>query len=297
MATITARVDGVSCASRVRVTAAYPYDLLFDQYTDGMVELFRKDIRTPGDTATRVFPNRRWATDPTASPEGSRIAVVRNDATGARGIWIVNPDGTGIMEVTSGADDQPSWSPDGTRIAFQRWTAGSDADIWIVKLDGTGEVNLTADQGATSQGRPAWGPGSRIAYSHRTGGEAHVWTMAGDGSDKRPVTSGEVYDDEPDWSPDGNLLAFQRFGDIWLVNAGGGGERPLAALAFGQFMPAWSPDGTLVAFSSPDAGGVFQIFTVRATGGWVAQRTFDLPGIGGNGIPPRKENPSWLRAR
>ena len=35
--------------------------------------------------------------------------------------------------------------------------------------------------------------------------------MAADGSDPGPVTSGDVYDNHPDWSPDGTMIVFTRF--------------------------------------------------------------------------------------
>jgi hypothetical protein len=292
-ATITARVDATTASIPIRVYSRHAYDLLYDAFTGAFVEVLRKDIRLPGTGAARIFPNQRWATDPAGSPDGSRIAVVRNDATGPRGIWLVNPDGSGVFEVTSGIDDQPAWSPGGDHIVFRRRVPGGGTDIWVVNADGTGATNLTADHGATSQSSPAWSPAGRIAYSHAAAGEAHIWTMAANGSDKRQITTGAVYDDEPAWSPDGARLAFQRFGDIWLAFATGGAPWPLVQLYFGQFAPAWSPDGLLVAFTSKDAAGTFQIFTVRADGTGVAQRTHDSAAPGA-ALAPHKGNPAWL---
>jgi len=293
-AAIHARVDGITAMVPVRVWMNGAFDLLFDAFTGSMVEVLRLDPREPGAASTRIFLNQRWATDPVAAPDGSRIAVVRNDATGPRGIWTVRPDGSSIYEVTSDTDDQPAWSPDGSRIAFRRRVPGGGTDIWVVRLDGSGAVNLTADLGATNQASPAWSSGNRIAFSHVVNGEAHIWTMAADGSDKRQVTTGPVYDDEPAWSPDGSRIAFQRFGDIWEVFPTGGAPWLLVQLPFGQFTPAWSPDGAMIAFTSKDPNGVYQVYTVRADGTAIAQRTFGTAGPG-TALVPHKGNPAWIR--
>ena len=117
--------------------------------------------------------------------------------------------------------------------------------------------------------------------------------MRADGTDKQQVTRGDVWDDQPAWSPNGNTLAFQRtapavFGDLYLVNATGGNERklmPFADLAFGQFAPAWSPDGRLIAFSSKHEGGIYQIYTVWADGSKLARRTSG---------ETNKQSPAWI---
>jgi len=47
---------------------------------------------------------------PTWSPDGRRIAFVRSTPAGVDdGIFIVNADGSGLVRVTDGEDDQPDW--------------------------------------------------------------------------------------------------------------------------------------------------------------------------------------------
>jgi TolB protein len=85
-----------------------------------------------------------------------------------------------------------------------------------------------------------------------------VFTINSDGSDDRQITrppDGTV-DDQPDWSPDGKQIAFERCSDaegcIAMVVAAEGGEpqqvRLKCRLSGGcdGSAPAWTPDGRLV---------------------------------------------------
>ncbi len=109
----------------------------------------------------------------TVSGENGRIAYV-SLADGDSDIYAVNPDGTGVVQLTNAPDqsgspvrdEKPTWSPDGRSIAFTRT---------ISVLDGS-EIT---DQ--------------------RT-----IWTMAADGSHQQMVAVG----DDPAWSPDGRSIAF-----------------------------------------------------------------------------------------
>ena len=47
---------------------------------------------------------------PSWSPDGSRIAFASRQPFG-HGIYVVNPDGSGIRQLTAGPDDHPAWSP------------------------------------------------------------------------------------------------------------------------------------------------------------------------------------------
>jgi Tol biopolymer transport system component len=49
---------------------------------------------------------------PDWSPDGARIAFVRSEPDGSNErIWIVNADGSSLVQVTDGTDDNPDWGP------------------------------------------------------------------------------------------------------------------------------------------------------------------------------------------
>lgn len=304
-ATITARVEGKFAAATVVITADYDFELLYDGWS-GIAgqgpELYRLNIRAPGSMPARLRPGA-YATDVSPSPDGRRMTFVGYPNEHPQ-IYVANIDGTEARRLTTtlARDDEPAWSPDGTKIAFRRWDlAGTgDSDVWVMNADGTDARSLTADLGRTNQTGPAWSPrlpdGShRIVLSSQTNnaaGEAHLWTMRADGTDKRQLTTGHVFDDQAAWSPDGTTIAFSRHGataflGLQLVRADGTNLRPLlrAPFSFAQFAPAWSPDGRLIAFTSKE-GGLHQVYSVWPDGSNVARRTFD---------DTDKGHPAWVR--
>lgn len=95
---------------------------------------------------------------------------------------------------------------------------------------------------------PAWAPdGRRIAVSYLD----RVWTMAPDGRQARPLTSGGFSAErDPRWSPDGRhlaLAAYRKTGfDIIVVPASGGEFTVVTTLPGDERWPSWTPDGRIV---------------------------------------------------
>lgn len=294
---VRARVDGDTGRAVVIVRSEYDFDLVFPGWSGTAGEWPRLYMVDPNDSSrvANGLSATLGAVDFAVAPDGSQY-VVAGIVGNVRGLYRVNRDGSNpTLLLADSAASQPAWSPDGTKIAFRRWPIGEGADIWIMNTDGSDLVNLTADHGATSQHTPAFSPllpggGYRLAYAHSPGPTAHIWTMDPDGSDKTQVTSGDVWDDSPAWSPDGAKLVYQRTGDIWVVQASGGAPWSLVTLPFGQFAPQWSPDGALVAFATKAGSGHFEIFTVRVSPagvnvGGLTQRTADALD---------KQEPAWV---
>jgi len=80
---------------------------------------------------------------------------------------------------------------------------------------------------------------------------------------------------DPDWSPDGQFLAYAARGDIWLVPAAGGEAKALTRGPAYHSEPAFSPDGSRVALTM-DFDGNLEIGIVDAAGGAIERLTTDL---------------------
>jgi Tol biopolymer transport system component len=87
-----------------------------------------------------------------------------------------------------------------------------------------------------------------------------LFTINPDGSHLVQITfpAANVLDTEPDWSPDGTRMAFERrtfCGDecetdeLYVVNADGSNIHPIATPTPTVESPAWSPDGQQIAFA------------------------------------------------
>src|SRR5215217_2166268 len=98
------------------------------------------------------------------------------------------------------------------------------------------------------------GKNGDIIYSDNTcppaGGRCSfpIIRMNGDGSGKR--TLGDFKGTNPDWSADGQKIAFTgyRVPAIYTMNADGSARRRLTDGARGEVSPAWFPDGRKIAF-------------------------------------------------
>jgi TolB protein len=188
------------------------------------------------------------------------------------GLYVMNPDGTGVMRLSSEpGDTDAAWSPDGSRIAFVRFSGG-EAGIYVMNADGT-EVRRLTD--GDSDGGPAWSPdGSRIAFARETRpgdadvGNADIYLADADGTNVVRLTDDPVMEFTPSWSPDGSRIAFVGHDlasggqppspvRLYVMNADGTEVRALGPENVAQ--PAWSPDGSQIAFVDTETGSIMAI--------------------------------------
>jgi TolB protein len=213
-----------------------------------------------------------------AGPNGK--IVFQADAGGQRQLFTINPDGSGLRQVTRRAGaEQPDWSPDGDRIAFDAPVAGG-ARIFTVRPDGS-DAHAVALTG--SGAAPAYSPDARMLAFERRGGASRptgrgIFVVAVEGGRPRRVTTGGTtagaYDTAATWSPDGARLAFTRVRSpreaaIFVVRADGGGLRRLTPWSLDASAASWSPDGAKLLFesySTPRPGRSANLFTIRPDG-------------------------------
>ena len=181
MTVVSVKVHGKSASASIRVESFYNFKLVYSQsIAVGLSDLYTVDLNDPAAPEIPIVLPTTANLDPTASPDGSRIAFVALTPT-ETSIYVADRSGSNAVRLTTnpGTYDQPAWSPDGALIAFRGRLPGMDSDIWVIKPDGSNAVSLTTGHGFTNQSSPAWSPqlgdGSyRIAYSNSENGMGHL---------------------------------------------------------------------------------------------------------------------------
>ena len=196
-----------------------------------------------------------------------------SDVDGDSDIYTINPDGSGLFNVTNALptlnQTEPNWSPDGTKILF----TNDDGHLWVINADGSSATQLTftGPEGYALNHQAEWSPdGTQIVFTTVREGDQDIYVMNADGSNQHnlfvggeplinfepyPPYQGDEYD--ASWSPDGTKILYtasrlmgtdiatvdvasaSAATEVLLTTAGGGVNYTEAE---------WSPDGQLIAY-------------------------------------------------
>jgi dipeptidyl aminopeptidase/acylaminoacyl peptidase len=122
---------------------------------------------------------RQFLTPPGGSTDGEpdwcrstdRIVWSRRDGSGRHTLWLVQGDGTGVVQLTDGGvatgigagDRHPAFAPDGSRVAFARRLTADVAGLCLVDL-ATGTVTIRSTPSGQAD-LPRWSPaGDRLFF-------------------------------------------------------------------------------------------------------------------------------------
>jgi TolB protein len=260
-----------------------------------------------------------WSGLPDWSPDGERIAFLsdRVDIDGRKDVeqtYVMNADGSGVTQVTRGGRFQltPSWSPDGGSLAITGEWGHYPAlsGVWIIPASDPDGVTRNEAQRVTTFPGPGAGreidsfelepqfspdgrsiaftrykaPRFRAIYAGRTA--SAIYRVGIDGSGLERLTPWRLDASDPDWSPDGQRIAFDSGfgyndnvgrwpsapaarstsgkGNIHVMRADGSGRTRLTDRApvqkgFADFddvgglkgtnNPVWSPSGTQIMYT------------------------------------------------
>jgi TolB protein len=177
---------------------------------------------------------------PVLSPVGTRIvfdSLRRHPATDPASppdLFLMNADGKGQRFLTQGSS--ATWSPDGQRIAFHASASGSgtpinttpgaatyDSDIFVANVNdlldhGPGYRTNITNSPKSIDSDADWSPdGKMIVFTiqpvsdvnpRRPSGPPKLHVMNADGTGLRQLPDIGGSEVAPDWSPDGNRIAF-----------------------------------------------------------------------------------------
>lgn len=225
------------------------------KHGDVMKDAFRGDVWIVDTDGRRHRPVVTNAGSPRWSPDGTRLAYVASNESGAQ-IFVRWMDTGAVAQVTRVRSSPSSitWSPDGRTIAFVMPVA--EEPVPLVKP-------LTPPEGAQ------WSPPPKVIEKllYRSDGDgylkdehAQVFVVAADGGAPRQLTSGAFDHGGPlAWSNDGAtlLLSANRHPDgeydpldseILAIRVSDGTLRTLTARHGPDAAPALSPDGKRVAY-------------------------------------------------
>ncbi len=225
------------------------------------------------------------------SPDGSQIAVVRNDWPNQE-IWLFSSDGQNSRQLVPATGDvfgAVVWSPHGRKLAFIRYKYGfshheSENSIELYDLQ-TSQIRVVLSNPAIADSM-VWSPDGRLIYSVQEhgqspsiksgDGDSNFWVLPIDENSgqasgaARRLTSGMERKMSPSLSADGKHLAFIRWNGeahVYFSEVEPGARRIGApqrlSLEEGRNYPyGWSADGKSIIFSS-DRDGQFHLFQQR----------------------------------
>ena len=175
---------------------------------------------------------------------------------GGAQIAMVNPDGSGFRELTSGPNNNgfPSMSPDGRRFVYR--TFGPQGDGLRIMDIATKEVTTLVDG---YDNFPLWSPrGDLIMFSRLAEGDYEIYTIKPDGTGVKRLTHSHGNDAHMAWSPDGEHIVFassrmgfkdemtytdapQPYGEIFVMRFDGSEVQQLTDNQWEEGTPAWQP--------------------------------------------------------
>jgi len=167
----------------------------------------------------------------------------------------------GVARSASGAGVISYWSDD-------PWPS-----IWTVRTDGSQRARILHTR--QNAKRPRISPdGAWVAFDGTRPGlrpisDFDIQLVRRDGTGRRTLTRSSLWDTDPQWLRDGQLISFTRAPEAdwtkaWIWTVRRDGSRP-HALARGQF-GRWSPDGESLALATPTPTSPGDLFVVATDG-------------------------------
>jgi serine/threonine protein kinase/Tol biopolymer transport system component len=274
--------------------------------SEGFPRVVEVNIETGTET---TMTSQKWTSmrGVTWLPDMSGLLIVASEETSAfQQIWLISYPGGAARRVTNDTSNYVglSLTSDGTNLITTK--TENPISIWVMPVKGTQstlnvsdslyidadsakQINVTNFTGtAEFEGFAslAWTPEQRILYVSEESGNADIWSMNEDGTDRRQLTDDRHWDTAPAVSPDGRYIAFMssRGGaeNIWRMDIDGGNQTQLTKKRL-EHSPTFSADAKSIFYVCWDTGAA-TIWRVPMEGGEPTQVLSDLS--------PTSSNPS-----
>jgi len=221
------------------------------------------------------------ALSPAWHPNGRSFAY---SVLGPRGSQILLRDVAGSPRViaTGGLNITPTFAPDGSALAYAHGVEAG-TDVMLAPLGGGASQRVTVGRG-TDNLSPSFSPdGRRLVFASGRSGHPEVYISDADGTNAELLTTftfGEAaYRSNPDWSPDGRLVAYQARVDgrfqVMTIALRDRSVRQVTSEGVSED-PSWAPDGRHLVVTSSRGGGR-HLYVVDSESGRTRQLTRGAP--------------------
>ena len=224
----------------------------YDTWQTGQSEMYR--VSTSGGSDEPVVTTSRRAIYPAPVPGGGLIFAANPDAVDLS-LWWADDRGRARRQLTIGVGEysEQRLSIDGSRMVATV-TDSLQSAIYRIPVSGSGGMVRLTD-GFSGDVDPSVDPRhDRIVFASARSGHRNLWLAKTDGTDPRPLTTGNAIDERPAFSHDGQQVAFVSDRDgqqgVWVVGADGGAPRLLAHTRVLDTL-TWSRDDTRVLYAVP----------------------------------------------
>lgn len=225
--------------------------------------------------------------NPSLSPDGSQIAIIKWNSYNTQEIFIVSVSNGECKQITNDnkAIHGLFWQPHTNKIVFSSNRSGKQ-NLW--RISSKGGIPQPITVGGTNIGHPIISNDNRyLAFVEDEEEKLTIYRTSIEDTEKnrkdfQPLfvtTSGQL---QPDWSYDGQNIAFimknSGFQEVWTCDLNGRNLRQITRQKLSDTsLPTWSPDGQEIAYSAFKDGSQ-QLFTIPYQGGVPKQITSSING-------------------
>ena len=263
-----------------------PGIIVFESRYEDVADIY--SILPDGTEQTLLVSGDTWDGTPSLSPDRTQL-VFSSDRDGDPEIYIMDMEAGQVRQLTTNdsTDLMPVWSPDGVWIAFVSdrvykvpleggsLEIAAGMELYAMKADGSELTRLSKGESDYSL-YPAWAPdNTRVVYMNVGSSTADLYVTSMADPDGEPINLTEETDVvawNPDWSPDGQYIAFMadhELGkDVFRIDADGQNLVNLTVDWVGLAGdPAWSPDSQRIVFATnPDDGEMVNLYLMTKDG-------------------------------